>query len=130
MATETLQRLAILASPLAPSTAGEALSSDQWTTLLAIADAFVPPIQSSSAVSTSALSLAPSEYTKLTRNLTKVDRDAHVLHDYLAERASLLPGFKDLVGRLLGDYSRSDARKSTSILLTALGYRPLLQIKA
>ena len=121
MATESLARLAILASPIAAPNNGEALTSDQWTTLLAITDAFVPAIESSSTASTSNYSLSPSEYTKLATDITASGQDADTVRAYLSESATSTPGFKDLVNRMLGDYSRSDARKSTSIVLSALG---------
>ena len=121
MATETLTRLAILASPIAAPNHGDALTSDQWTTLLAITDAFVPAIDSSSTPSTSAYSLASSEYTKLAADLTANSQDADLVRAYLSESSTSTPGFKDLVNRMLGDYSRPDARKSTSMLLSALG---------
>ena len=125
MATEQLQRLAILASPIPEPDQGEALNADQWDTLLAICDAFVPAISSSLTPSTSALALQPSEYTKLASTLSAQaasSKDvADTVQQYLAKSASSTPGFKELVNRMLGDYSRSDAKSSTSILLSVLG---------
>lgn len=126
MATESLEKLVPLASPIPPPVQEEVLNDDQWATLLAIADAFIPAIRSSATQSTSALALSSSEYTKLAQSLALQaagGKDAAgTVHKYLAENASETPGFKDLVNRMLGDYSRSDAQNATSILLSVLGY--------
>ena len=132
MAVERLEELVILASPIPPPEEGEALNADQFTTLFAIADAFIPAIQSSSSPSTSALSLSPSEYTKLSDSLladAAGHQDADVVSSYLSDSASSTPGFKDLLNRMLGDYSRPAARNGASLLLSALGYSCCLRLR-
>lgn len=122
----------VLASPIPPPPDGEVLTSDQWTTLLAIADTFIPAIQSSSTASTSSLSISPSEYAKLSERLlteTAGNQNADIVRDYLSESVSSIPAFKDLVHRMLGEYSRPDARKNAVFLLTVLGYAYFVEIQ-
>ena len=125
MEAQPFERLAILASPPPPLSEGEVLTSDQWTTLFAICDAFIPALDSSATQSTGALGLSSSEYAKLAADLAKqaaISQDAsETVRQYLSESVSSIPAAKEIMHRMLGDYSRPAARSSTAVILSVLG---------
>ena len=123
MTSTQLNLIAPLDTPLPPPPDGQVLTESQWTTLMAIADAVVPSIQVSSNLSTSSLCLNPSEYTSAVENITQrlpAETDPDLTERYLQENASSVPGFRELVQRILGDYMREDARKGIRVILSAL----------
>ena len=90
---------------------------------MAIADAVIPSIQVSSTLSNVSLCLNPSEYTSAVKMINqrlpaKTDHD--LTEKFLKENASSVPGFRELVQRILGDYMREDARKGIRVILSAL----------
>lgn len=123
MANAELNLIAPLDSPLPAPPEGEILTQSQWTTLLAIADTFVPSITVSSTKSRDALSLDQSEYDDAVNQIRKTapnDISSDAVHRYLAESASSTPRFKELVQRTFGDYMRGDALKGIRVILSAL----------
>ncbi|KAI4184359.1 MAG: hypothetical protein L6R41_004794 [Letrouitia leprolyta] len=126
MANAELNLIAPLDSPLPAPPEGEILTQSQWTTLLAIADTFVPSITVSSTKSRDALSLDQSEYDDAVNQIRKTapnDISSDAVHRYLAESASSTPRFKELVQRTFGDYMRGDALKGIRVILSALDTR-------
>ena len=123
MTSQQLNLIAPLASPLPPPPEGEVLTEAQWTTLMAIGDAFIPSIGPSKSTLPSTLTLEATVYSsaisKIESNLPEnASRD--IAHRYLAESASAIPGVRELLHRMLSDYVRTDARKGISIVLSAL----------
>lgn len=90
---------------------------------MAIADAVIPSIEVSSNLSNSNLCLAPSEYASAVETITQrlpAQTDPNLTQRFLQENASSVPGFRELVQRILGDYVREDARKGIRVILSAL----------
>ena len=120
-----LDILAPLESPLPPPPPDTVLTESQWTTLLAIVDAIIPPIGVSSVPSPNKLSVASSEYDvaceKLRKNLPP-GADDSLAQQYFQESPSSLPGFRDALHRILGQYVREDARKGIRVILSTLEY--------
>ena len=90
---------------------------------MAIADAIIPSIEVSSTLSNSSLCIAASEYTSAVETISNrlpAQTDSNLTQRFLQENASSLPGFRELVKRILGDYVREDARKGIRVILSAL----------
>ena len=90
---------------------------------MAIADTIIPAIEVSSTSSNSSLCLAPAEYASALETVNErlpAQADPSVTQQYLKENASSLPGFRELLERALGDYTREDARKGIRVILSAL----------
>ena len=123
MTSTQLDLIAPLETPLLPPPKGQVLTESQWTTLMAIADAVIPSIEVSSTLSNSSLCLAPSEYASAVDNITQrlpTGTDPNLTQRFLQENASSLPGFRELLQRILGEYVREDARKGIRVILSAL----------
>ncbi|KAL9596087.1 MAG: hypothetical protein Q9219_006035 [cf. Caloplaca sp. 3 TL-2023] len=126
MAGAELNLIAPLDAPLPPVPKGEVLAETQWTTMLAMADTFIPAIKASSEPSPSHLAIPTSEYADAVERIEKslppgVGVDA--AHKYLAEKASAAPRFRELIHRTFGDYMREDALKGIRVILSALDTR-------
>ena len=90
---------------------------------MAIADAVIPSIEVSSSLSNSSLCLAPSEYASAAETIARrlpAQTDPNLTQRFLQENASSVPGFRELLQRILGDYLREDARKGIRVILSAL----------
>ena len=90
---------------------------------MAIADAVIPSIEVSSTLSNSSLCLTPSEYASAVETITQrlpAQTDPDLTQRFLQENASSVPGFRELVQRILGEYMREDARKGIRVILSAL----------
>lgn len=123
MTSTQLKIIAPLDAPLPPPPGGEVLTESQWTTLMAIADAVIPSIDVSSTLSNSSLCLAPSEYASAVETITQrlpAQTPPNLTQRFLQENASSVPGFRELLHRILGDYMRQDARKGIRVILSAL----------
>lgn len=123
MASAELTMIAPLDSPLPAVPEGDVLTSAQWTTLLAIADTFVPDIEVSSTHSPDTLALQPSEYEDAVDKIRKAvpnNTGPEAIHKYLGEKASSTPRFRELIQRTFGDYMREDALKGIRVILSAL----------
>ncbi|KAI4167893.1 MAG: hypothetical protein LQ343_006852 [Gyalolechia ehrenbergii] len=126
MASAELTMIAPLDSPLPAVPEGDVLTSAQWTTLLAIADTFVPDIEVSSTHSPDTLALQPSEYEDAVDKIRKAvpnNTGPEAIHKYLGEKASSTPRFRELIQRTFGDYMREDALKGIRVILSALDTR-------
>lgn len=122
MATQELGLIAPLESPLPPLATGEVLTESQWTTLMAIGDTIIPFISTSSALSTTKLSVQESEYKAAIDKLQELPADPHMglCRKYLEENASSIPGVREAIQRLLSDYMPEDARRGLRVVLSAL----------
>ena len=90
---------------------------------MAIADAVIPSIGVSSTLSNRSLCLPPSEYAAAIETITQrlpAHTDLDLAQRFLSENASSVPGFRELVQRILGEYMREDARKGIRVILSAL----------
>ena len=123
MTSTQLNFIAPLDTPLPPPPEGQVLTESQWTTLMAIADAVIPSIEVSSSLSNSSLCLAPSEYASAVETIARrlpAQTDPNLTQRFLQENASSVPGFRELLQRILGDSLREDARKGIRVILSAL----------
>ncbi|KAI4129580.1 MAG: hypothetical protein LQ338_002154 [Usnochroma carphineum] len=136
MTSTELNLIAPLDSPLPPVPEGDVFSESQWTTLLAIANTIIPGIEASSTPSLDSLSVQPSKYTNAVEEIQAgVPKNApsDCVQRYLAERASSVPRFRELLQRTFGQYVRQDALKGIRVILAALDWsqsylRPLRQM--
>lgn len=90
---------------------------------MAITDTIVPSIEVSSALSEEKLCIQAYEYTNAiesVRSGVHPDGKANLSQAYLQEKASSVPGFRELLRRTLGNYVREDARKGIRVILSAL----------
>ena len=90
---------------------------------MAIADTVIPSIQVSSTLSNSSLRIAASEYASAVDTISKrlpAQTDSNLTKSFLQENPSSVPGFRELLHRILGDYVREDARKGIRVILSAL----------
>lgn len=123
MTSTQLSLIAPLDTPLSPPPEGQVLTDSQWITLMAIADAVIPSIGVSSTSSDINLCLAPSEYASAVESIghcLPAQADPGLTQRYLRENASSVPGFKDLVRRMLAVSIKEDARKGIRVILSAL----------
>ena len=123
MTSTQLNLIAPLDTPLPPPPDGQVLTESQWTTLMAIADVVIPSIQVSSTLSNRSLCLTAAEYASAHETITQrlpVQTDPNFTQRFLQENASSLPGFREVLQRVLGDYTREDARKGIRVILSAL----------
>lgn len=123
MNTLVLDIIAPLESPLPPPPSGESLTDSQWTTLMAIADTVIPSIGDSSQPSLERLSVDSTDYATAVDTLNAEisdPRKVDLARTYLEESPSTLPGFKQFLHRVIGEYTREDARKALRISLSTL----------
>ena len=123
MTSTQLNLIAPLDTPLPPSPDGQILTESQWTTLMAIADAVIPSIEVSSTLSNRSLCLAPSEYASTVQTISQrlpAEAGPNLTQRFLQENASSVPGFRELLQRILADYVREDARKGIRVILSVL----------
>ena len=123
MTSVELDIIAPLDTPLPPIPEGGVLTPSQWTTFLAIADTIVPAVEASSTHSVSKLAVQPSEFTTAVQRIQQLipaDVPSEAVQRYMGDKASLTPGFKDLLHRTFGNYMREDALKGLRVILSSL----------
>ncbi len=130
MTTTALRVIAPFEVALPDPTAGNYFTETQWTTLMALMDTVIPSVKRESATSTPNLdeqhipdTMYNTAVHHLQRNMTNPPIQVQ-LDEYLAEKPSDTPEFHELVKRTLIHFSREDARKGFSFLLSALKYVP------
>lgn len=130
MTTTGVKVVAPLDAPLPDPPAGNYFTEAQWTTLMALMDTVIPSVKRESVASTPKLdeeyipdTMYNTAVHHLQRNMTNPPVEAQ-LDQYLAEKPSDAPEFHELVKRTLIQFSREDARKGFSFLLSALKYAP------
>lgn len=102
------------ASPLPPKPEADPLTASQWRTLLAFADATIPSIAPKSiAKAKHALLIDDNEYSTalstLQQDTLRGGRE-ELAKQYLAERPSNIPAFKESIWRFVGLHVPSDAK--------------------
>ena len=123
MTSTQLNLIAPLDTPLPPLPDGQVFTESQWTTLMAIADTVISSIEVSSTQLNSSLCIAPAEYASAHESITQrlpAQADRNLPQRFLRENASSLPGFKEILQRTFGDYTREDAKKGIRVMLSAL----------
>ncbi|KAI9811537.1 MAG: hypothetical protein M1826_003140 [Phylliscum demangeonii] len=129
MAPSQKTMLAPLATVLPDLPAGEVLTADEWTTLLAVAETVIPSIHraSASAVAPSAhLDLVDTEYDALVLRLAdgvNAPSAPHVVEDYLAEGATTYDAFQRELRRTFALCIRQDAQKQMAFILRMMNTR-------
>jgi hypothetical protein len=105
------------------------LSDSQWRTLLAIADTIVPAIVESTKPSTpfKSLALESSRYRQVTATIDKyalesqhIDKTDDLTLQYLAERPSKIPRFKEAIWRFLALSTPPQDLRMITIILNLL----------
>ena len=123
MASQSTGMIAPLAAPLPPPPEGDILTADQWTTLLAIGDAVIPAIASSSSQSHNTLGISPAEYTSavdVLKSSSTAATNPELAHTYLSERASDIPALKEQLFRQLNQFTPPDSVQSIAVVLSTL----------
>ena len=123
MTSAELKVFAPLATPLPPPKDGQVLTDSQWTTLMAIADTVIPSVQVSTEQSPTQFVIQASDYTTSTEIIKKAvptKDSAEKARQYLNERPSSIPDFREAISRLLSDHLRDDAQKGIRVILSAL----------
>lgn len=118
-----------LASPLPPPPEEDVFTPDQWTVLLAIADAIIPSIRSPDTADPSTqLSVSDSELNAAKTHIQNglddpnSEESAQLVTSYLEESASSVPQFKDSLKTIFGRHIHHEGRKGLTLVLTALKY--------
>ena len=123
MAITGLDMIAPLDVPLPPVPEGDVLTPSQWITFLAIADAIIPAVAPASSSSIDDLAVQLPDYDNAIDNIQRVvppDAASDAVQNYLKEKASSTPGFKDLMHRTFGHYMREDALRGIRVILSLL----------
>ncbi|KAL8668490.1 MAG: hypothetical protein Q9168_006883 [Polycauliona sp. 1 TL-2023] len=126
MAIAGLDMIAPLDVPLPPVPEGDVLTPSQWITFLAIADAIIPAVAPASSSSIDDLAVQLPDYDNAIDNIQRVvppDAASDAVQNYLKEKASSTPGFKDLMHRTFGHYTREDALRGIRVILSLLDTR-------
>ncbi|KAF2396408.1 long-chain fatty alcohol dehydrogenase [Trichodelitschia bisporula] len=117
----------IKSSPLPPVGPLDPLSEDNWRTLLAFADAVIPSIRpASTSGSTSNIKALPqAEYATVlaATEANAAPEGKSIVKQFLEERPSDNPAFKEQLYRWLAHYTPPDQRKQLALGLAALNYR-------
>jgi molybdopterin-guanine dinucleotide biosynthesis protein A len=101
-----MEPVTIKSSPVAPIPGEDPLTKDQWRTLMAIADTVVPTVVEKSKGKTAFKALAVDS-VDYSRALTTIEKHAShsqrrdIASEYLKERPSQLPAFREAVHRFL-----------------------------
>ena len=118
-------------SPLGDLPKDDPLTKDQWRTLLAIADTVVPAIIESTKPSTpfKAIAVESKRYAGIVATIDKYARESehvnkteNLTQEYLAERPSKIPGFRDALYRFLALNTPPDQVRMIGIILNLLKY--------
>ncbi|KAF2104595.1 long-chain fatty alcohol dehydrogenase [Rhizodiscina lignyota] len=115
-----------VASPAPPKPEADPLTSSQWRSLLAFADAVIPDLApKSTANAETSLPIPENEYSTALSTIQQYAlRGSHedLAKQYLAERPSNLPDFKETTWRQLALYVPEDPRKQLTTILSILEY--------
>jgi hypothetical protein len=124
-----MEPISIKSSPLPSLSKEDPLTKDQWRTLLAIADTIVPAIveNKKDTPAFKAKAVEAVQYASIVSGLEKqaaesqhIDKTEDVVKQYLAERPSKLPGFKEAIWRFLTTSVPPDQLKIMQIALNLL----------
>ncbi|MBE7180325.1 MAG: hypothetical protein INR71_03790 [Terriglobus roseus] len=112
------------ASPLPPRPQDDPLTPSQWRTLLAFSDAIVPDVEPKAiARPQSQLAVPDNEYSTALSHLSQqCERGGQLdkAKEYLQERPSDNPAFKDGLWRYVGQYVPADAKFQLATVLSVL----------
>lgn len=110
--------------PLPASVDGNALTDEQWTTLLSIADTIIPSVGTDANESPEVLIVPSKQVEDFEYNVRigNVVKDEKAISRFLDERPSTLPAFKALLARTVNIYLKEDDKKGLRILLSALKF--------
>jgi hypothetical protein len=117
--------LAPLVTPL-PDAPTEGFFTDaNWSTLMAIMDTVIPSIRRETTTSNKLyqLTISDVEYNAKANHLKRTvvnPPDSESLELYLNERPSDIPRFQDLLKRTLVFFTRDDAKKGLTLVLSTL----------
>ncbi|KAF2120283.1 hypothetical protein BDV96DRAFT_485921 [Lophiotrema nucula] len=115
------------ATPLPPIPSEDPLTSRQWQTLLAIADAIIPSIQPIAVADTrKSIPATDNEYStaiSTIRGLTPAPDGEALAKTYLEESASSNPAFRESLHRLLAMYLPQQSKKELTMVLNILDTR-------
>ncbi|KAI9689278.1 MAG: hypothetical protein M1820_010162 [Bogoriella megaspora] len=115
-------------APLPPLPKDDPLTSDQWQTLLALADAMISSIKPASTAKALTDQILPdtqySETVNVIRSSISEKVDDDLLKQYLVECPSSISAFKSNVHRLMAEYIPVDSRTQMLYVLSALNTRP------
>ncbi|KAI9793742.1 MAG: hypothetical protein M1833_000688 [Piccolia ochrophora] len=127
MSTQQLGLIKPLATVLPEPPPQEVLTSEQWTTFMAIAEAVVPEVRSSAQASPESKSvLVPPDHDALVdeiRSSVQNPPASDLVNRFLAEGTSNNPAFRREIQRTLGVNSHVDAQKKLALILTVLNTR-------
>lgn len=116
-------------SPLGDLPKDDPLTKDQWRTLLAIADTVVPAIIESTKPTTpfKAIAVEPKKYASVVATIDRyaaesehVNKTENLTQEYLSERPSKIPQFRDALYRFLALNTPPDQVKLIGIILNLL----------
>jgi GMC oxidoreductase len=127
MDQSAMSMLAALESPLPPPPAGEVFTPEQWKTMLAILDTFVPSITTSKSEEDSKLCVGEAEYTESILSIKELlpsSVDPSIISTYLSESLSSLPDLRPSIQRCFGQYVPADQLKGLRFILYSLSTRP------
>ena len=124
MSVQQMSVIAPLATTLPDPPTGDVLTTEQWATLLAIAETVIPEIRRASRPSSeSQHSLPESEYDdvvhEIKHEMKNRTQDSAVV-DYLGEGATTYAAFRRELQRTLAVHVRDDARKGISFILSTM----------
>lgn len=112
------------ATPLAPIPDEDPLTSAQWKTLLAIADAVIPAIKPMAIANTkSEVPVPDTEYASAIAKIKKLSPDVEadaLAKTYLQESASSNPAFREALHRMLASYISQSQRSELGMVLNIL----------
>lgn len=110
-------------SPLPPVPGKDVLSPEQWNILAALADAFCPSLTKTAGNALLQQPLRAEKFDVVAQrieDLAQEDGRDGLVVQYLEERASSNPEFKETVFRVLACYLDSGARSNLLFLLSTL----------
>jgi hypothetical protein len=124
MATLTTQPVSPKAAPLPPLPTDDPLTAAQWKTLFAITDAIIPSIKPMAIARTKTeIPATENEYTSAISMLKRLSPEANgedVAKQYLEERASSNPAFRESLWRLVACYMPMSTKKELLLVMNIL----------
>ena len=103
--------LASLAAPLPDPPEGDILTPEQWETLIAVCEPFVPAISST-----------PTDHEKL-KSYLPGDADTTMLDEYFNDSLTTEPRFRKSLHRMFSFYVPKQGREGLTFILSSLGTR-------
>jgi choline dehydrogenase-like flavoprotein len=121
----TLEKLAPLVAALPPAPDGDVFTPDQWKTLLALCDVFVPAIQDAKGSRKGSLALAnQDEALSQFEPYLPDGADKSLIQSYLQESFVDIPDIKEILRRKLLQYVPQSGREGLAFILSVLNTRP------